>query len=147
MTTARPGSLLTRIPALLGLLASAVFAALSLCTNAATRFYQWPWFFYWQVLLVAPIAILVARLVAGARLARFGGWLDGGLVLLAAANVVAAIFSPFRPQSLNAALVPVAAVSLAYLGLDWIQRDPVPAGADRAVCPDNWIADDAVRRC
>jgi len=125
MTTARPGSLLTRIPALLGLLASAVFAALSLCTNAATRFYQWPWFFYWQVLLVAPIAILVARLVAGARLARFGGWLDGGLVLLAAANVVAAIFSPFRPQSLNAALVPVAAVSLAYLGLDWIQRDPV----------------------
>ena len=125
MITARPGSLLTRIPALLGLLASAVFAALSLCTNAATRFYQWPWFFYWQVLLVAPIAILVARLVAGTRLARFGGWLDSGLVLLAVANVVAAIFSPFRPQSLNAALVPVAAVSLAYLGLDWIQRDPV----------------------
>ena len=110
---------------MLGLLASAVFAALSLCTNAATRFYQWPWFFYWQVLLIAPIAMLVARLVVGARLTRFGGWLDGGLVLLAAANLVAAIFSPFRPQSLNAALLPVAAVSLAYLGLDWIQRDPV----------------------
>ena len=124
MTTPRPGSLLTRIPALLGLLALAVFAALSLSTNAATRFYQWPWFFYWQVLLVAPIAILAFRLVRGVRLARFGGWLDGGLVLLAATNVVAAIFSPYRPQSLNAALVPVATVSVAYLGLDWIQGTP-----------------------
>jgi hypothetical protein len=126
MTTARPDSLLTRIPALLGLLAVAVFAALSLSANAATRFYQWPWFFYWQVLLVTPIALLAGRLLAGRRsLRRFGGWLDSGLVLLAAVNVVAALFSPFRPQSLNAALIPGAAVSLAYLGLDWIERDAV----------------------
>ena len=124
MTTARPGSLLTRIPALLGLFAVAVFAALSLNANAATRFYQWPWFFYWQVLLVTPIALLAGRLLAGRRgLQRFGGWLDSGLVLLAAVNVVAALFSPFRPQSLNAALIPVAAASLAYLELDWIERD------------------------
>jgi O-antigen ligase len=124
MTTARPGSLLTRISAPLGLLAVAVFAALSLNANAATRFYQWPWFFYWQVLLVAPVAILAGRMLAMRRSqSRFGGWLDSGLVLLAAVNVVAALFSPFRPQSLNAALIPVAAVSLAYLELDWIERD------------------------
>jgi len=124
MTATRPGSLLTRIPALLGLLAMAVFAALSLSTNAATRFYQWPWFFYWQVLLVAPVAILAGRLLVMRRSqSRFGGWLDGGLALLAAANVAAALFSPFRAQSLNAALIPVAAVSLAYLGLGWIERD------------------------
>ena len=116
MTTARPGSLLMRISAPLGLLAVAVFAALSLNANAATRFYQWPWFFYWQVLLVTPIALLAGWLLAGRRgLRRFGGWLDSGLVLLAAVNVVAALFSPFRPQSLNAALIPVAAVSLAWL--------------------------------
>jgi hypothetical protein len=124
MTATRPGSFLTRIPAFLGLLAMAVFAALSLSSNAATRFYQWPWFFYWQVLLVAPVAILAGRLLAmRRRQTRFGGWLDGGLALLAAANVAAALFSPFRAQSLNAALIPVAAVSLAYLGLDWIERD------------------------
>ena len=63
MTTARPGSLLMRISAPLGLLAVAVFAALSLNANAATRFYQWPWFFYWQVLLVAPVAISTNQFV------------------------------------------------------------------------------------
>ena len=130
MTTARPGSLLTRIPAFLGLLGVAVFAALSLSTNAATRFYQWPWFFYWQMLLVTPIALLAGRLLAGRRgLPRFGGWLDSGLVLLAAVNVVAALLSSFRPQSLNVALIPVAAVSLAYLELDWIERDTVQRAA------------------
>ena len=126
MTTAPPRSLVPRIPALLGLLAAAVFAALSLSTNAATRFYQWPWFFYWQVLLVSPIALLAGRLLAGRPgPRRFGGWLDSSLGLLAAGNVGAALFSPFRPQSLNAALIPIAAASLAYLELDWIERDPV----------------------
>ena len=36
--------------------------------------------------------------------------------------------------------------SLSRTGLD-STRPCAPAGADRAVCPDNWIADDAVRRC
>ena len=135
MTTARPGLLHTKIPAFLGVLACVVSAALSLSTNAATRFYQWPWFFYWQVLLIAPIATLAGRLLWRARLARFGGWLDGGLALLAAANVVAALFSPFRPQSLNLALIPVAGVSLAYLCLDWIEREaPTPPLSDES-CP------------
>src|SRR5208283_5262286 len=132
MTMARPGSLPTKIPALLGGLAFVVFTALSLSTNAATRFYQWPWFFYWQVLLIAPIATLAGRLLCRARLARFGGWLDHGLVLLVAANVIAALFSPFRPQSLNLALIPVAGVSLAYLCLDWIGRDGAPERNRRA---------------
>lgn len=124
MTAARPGTLLTRIPAWLGLLAVAAFAALSLSSNAATRFYQWPWFFYWQVLLVTPIAILAGRLLGSRRrLPVFGGWLDAGLVLWAAAGVVSALASPFRWQSLNAALLPVAAVSLGYLELDWIQQE------------------------
>jgi O-antigen ligase len=123
MTSARFGPPLTRIPALLGALAIGVFAALSLSINSATRFYQWPWFFYWQVVLIAPIAILAGRLLVSRRPVRFGRWLDCGLVLLAAANVCAALFSPFRPQSLNLALIPVAAICLAYLGLDWIARD------------------------
>jgi O-antigen ligase/tetratricopeptide (TPR) repeat protein len=130
MTPARPGSLLMRIPVFLGLLGVAVFVALSLSTNAATRFYQWPWFFYWQLLLVTPIALLAGQLLAGRRdVRRFGGWLDSGLVLLAAVNVAAALLSPFRPQSLNAALIPVAAVSLAYLELNWIERDAVQRAA------------------
>ena len=128
MTLARPGSLPTKIPASLGVLALVVFAALSLSTKSATRFYQWPWFFYWQVLLIAPIAVLAGRLLWRARLARFGSWLDGGLVLFVAANVITALLSPFRPQSLNLALIPVAGVSVAYLGLDWIER----AAAERA---------------
>ena len=128
MIAPRPGSLLSRVPAGLALLAAAAFAALSLSTDAATRFYQWPWYFYWQVLLIAPIATLAGRLVAARRaLPRFGGWLDAGLGLLVLANLAAALLSPFRPQSLNAVLVPLAAVSLAYLGLDWIER----AGAGR----------------
>ena len=128
MTLARPGSLPTKIPASLGVLALVVFAALSLSTKSATRFYQWPWFFYWQVLLIAPIAVLAGRLLWRARLVRFGSWLDGGLVLFVAANVITALLSPFRPQSLNLALIPVAGVSVAYLGLDWIER----AAAERA---------------
>lgn len=123
MTTAQPVSLPTKIPAFLGVLALVVFAALSLSTNAATRFYQWPWFFYWQVALIAPIAVLAGRLLLRGRLVRFGLWLDGGLVLLAVANVTAALCSPFRPQSLNLALIPVAGICLAYLGLDWIECD------------------------
>ncbi len=130
MTALRPGSLLSRVPAFLALLALAVFAALSLSTSAATRFYQWPWFFYWQVLLVAPVALLAGRLVGSRRgLPRFGGWLDGGLGLLVLANLAAALLSPFRPQSLTAALVPLAGASLAYLILDWIER----GGAGRAL--------------
>ena len=124
MTIARPGSLLTKIPAFLGWLAFGMFCGLSLSTNAATRFYQWPWFFYWQVLVLAPIAILAARLLCGARLARFGGWMDAGLGLLAAAAIGSALLSPFRFQSLNLALIPVAGISLAYLGLDWVGRRP-----------------------
>jgi hypothetical protein len=124
MTPARSGTLLTKLPALLGALALVVFAALSMSTNSATRFYQWPWFFYWQTLLVSAVALLAWRLLAGRRaLPRFGGWLDAGLGLLAAANIVAALLSPLRPQSLNAALIPVAAISLAYLGLDWVEGD------------------------
>ncbi len=123
MITARPGSLPTKIPAFLCVLAIAAFAALSLSANGATRFYQWPWFFYWQILLIAPVGALAGMLLCTARLARFGGWLDGGLVLFTAANVIAALLSPFRPQSLNLALIPVSGVSLAYLGLDWIERD------------------------
>ena len=122
MITARPGSLPTKIPAFLGGPAFVVFTALSLSTDAATRFYQWPWFFYWQVLLIAPIATLAGRLLCRARLACFGGWLDSGLVLLVAANLIAALLSPFRPQSLNLALLPVAGVSVAYLCLDWIEH-------------------------
>jgi O-antigen ligase len=122
MIMARPASLPAKIPALLGVLALVVFAALSLSTNAATRFYQWPWFFYWQVLLIAPIAAVAGRLLWRARLTRFGGWLDGGFVLFTTANVIAALLGPFRPQSLNLALIPVAGASLAYLGLDWIER-------------------------
>jgi hypothetical protein len=129
MTTARSGSLSATIPAFFGVIAGLVFAALSLSTNSATRFYQWPWFFYWQVLLVAPIAILAGRLLWRGHLVRFGGWLDAGLILLAAANLAAALLSPFRPQSLNLALIPVAGISLAYLGLDWIECDlPERAG-------------------
>jgi hypothetical protein len=109
--------------AALGVLAFAAFAALSMSTDSATRFYQWPWFFYWQLLLIAPIAILVCRLLWSGRLARFGGWLDAGLALLAGASLIDALLSPFRWQSLNLALIPVAGVSLAYLGLDWIERD------------------------
>ena len=123
MTPARSGTLLTKLPALLGALALVVFAALSMSTNSATRFYQWPWFFYWQVLLIAPIAILAGRLFLCGRLVRFGSWLDCGLVLLAATNVIAALASPFRPQSLNLALIPVAGICLAYLCLDWIERE------------------------
>lgn len=123
MTPARPAPQPTKIPAFLGGLALVVFAALSSSPNAATRFYQWPWFFCWQVLLAAPIAVLAGRLLWRARLARFGRGLDGGLVLLAAASIFAALLSPFRPQSLNLALIPVAGVSLAYLCLDWIERD------------------------
>ena len=115
---------LKQIPALLGALSAAVFLALSMSPNAATRFFQWPWFFYSQVLLVTPIAILAGRLLLRGRLTRFGPWLDAGLGLLAAANVAAALFSPFSPQSLNLALIPVAGICLAYLGLDWIERDP-----------------------
>ncbi len=124
MTTARSGSLSAKIPAFAGVLACLVFAALSLSTSSATRFYQWPWFFYWQVLLAAPVAILACRLLWHGRLVRFGGCLDAGLILLVAANLIAALLSPFRPQSLNLALIPVAGVSLAFLGLDWIERDP-----------------------
>jgi tetratricopeptide (TPR) repeat protein len=128
MTMARPGLPPSKIPAYLSVLACVVFAALSLSTNAATRFYQWPWFFYWQMLLVAPIATLAGRLIWRAHLERFGGWTDGGLALLVAANVLAALLSPLRPLSLNLALIPVAGVSLAYLCLDWIEHDT----ADRA---------------
>ena len=123
MTPARTGPLLTKIPALICALALVVFAALSMSTNSATRFYQWPWFFYWQVLVIAPIAILAGRLLLRGRLVRFGWWLDCGLVLLAATNVIAALASPFPSQSLNLALIPVAGVCLAYLGLDWIERE------------------------
>ncbi|MDE3084017.1 MAG: O-antigen ligase family protein, partial [Verrucomicrobiota bacterium] len=122
--TIRSGSLLTRLCRFLGSLAAMMFAALSFSSSAVTRFYQWPWFFYWQLLLVAPVAILGFRLLSGRHLPRFGGGLDAGLGLLAAINFVAALRSPFRPQSLNAALIPIAAVSLAYLWLDWIERDP-----------------------
>ena len=124
MTAGRPRTVLSRLPRPLAFLAAAAFAALSLNYDAATRFYAWPWFGYWQVLLVAPIALLAARLLAGRPGARFGGALDAGLGLLAAAAVAAAAFSPFRWPSLNAALTPVAAVALAYLLLDWIERAP-----------------------
>jgi O-antigen ligase len=122
MTDGRPSTLLTRLPSFLAVLAAAAFTALSLNFNAATRFYAWPWFFYWQVLLTVPPVILTWSLLAGrAPLRRFGGWLDAGLVLLAAASVASALFSSFRPQGLNAALTPVAAVCLAYLLLNWIE--------------------------
>jgi O-antigen ligase len=124
MTAGRPRTVLRRLPLPLALLATAAFAALSLNFDAATRFYAWPWFFYWQVLLVAPIAVLAGRLLAGRPWARFGGALDAGCGLLAAAAVGSAWFSPFRWQSLNAALTPVAAVALAYLLLGWIEGDP-----------------------
>ena len=125
-------TVLSRLPLLLVLLAAAAFAALSLNFDAATRFYAWPWFFYWQVLLVTPVALLAGRLLAGGPWVRFGGALDAGLGLLAAASVGSACFSPFRWQSLNAALTPVAAVALAYLLLEWIERDP-PARGRRAL--------------
>ena len=117
-------TVLRRLPLLLVLLACAAFAALSLNFDAATRSYAWPWFFYWQVLLVTPIALLAGRLLAGGAGVRFGGALDAGLGLLAAASVGSAWFSPFRWQSLNAALTPVAAVAFVYLLLDWIEREP-----------------------
>ncbi|MFA5057846.1 MAG: O-antigen ligase family protein, partial [Opitutaceae bacterium] len=125
MPDGRPSTLLTKFFSSLALLAAALFTALSLNFNAATRFYAWPWFFYWQVLLVAPVVILAWNLLAGRTpLQRFGGWLDAGLVLLAAGSVVSALFSPFRPQSLNAALTNVATVCLAYLFLNWIEHGP-----------------------
>ena len=124
MSPGRPRTVLSRLPRPLALLATAAFAALSLNFDAATRFYAWPWFGYWQGLLVVPIALLAGRLLAGRPWVRFGGALDAGCGLLAAAAVAAAAFSPFRWQSLNAALTPVAALALAYLLLDWIERDP-----------------------
>ncbi|HTT58380.1 MAG TPA: hypothetical protein VMF63_14800, partial [Opitutaceae bacterium] len=129
MSTGRPRTLLSRLPRPLALLAAAAFAALSLNFDAATRFYAWPWFAYWQGLLAVPIALLAGRLLAAPPGARFGGVLDAGLGLLAAAAVAAAALSPFRWQSLNAALTPVAAITLAYLLLDWIEREPAERDA------------------
>jgi len=129
MSTGRPRTLLSRLPRPLALLAAAAFAALSLNFDAATRFYAWPWFGYWQGLLVVPIALLAGRLLAARPGARFGGALDAGCGLLAAAAVAAATLSPFRWQSLNAALTPVAAITLAYLLLDWIEREPAERDA------------------
>ena len=123
MTDGRPSTLLSRLPPLLAVLAALIFATLSLNFDAATRFYAWPWFFYWQVLLVTPIALYTGRLLVGGAPARFGGWLDAGLGLLAAASVVSAWFSPFHWQSLNGALTPVAAVCLAYLLLNWVEHN------------------------
>ena len=125
MTTVRPGSPLEKMPRFLGWFAVAVMTALSLSTNSATRFYQWPWFLYWQVLLLIPGALLagVLWLRPGTR-PRFGGWIDGGLALLIVASLSSALFSPFRAQSLNAALTPVAAACLAWLELDWLAGDP-----------------------
>jgi len=122
---------LHRVVRLLAFLATAVFVALSLTPKSSTRFYAWPWYFYWQVLLSAPIAILGGRLLFGrAALPRFGGWIDAGLALGLGSTVVAAALSPFPQPSLIAALGPIAATTLAYLVLAWLEQEHAPC-ADR----------------
>ena len=98
-----PGSMSAKIPAFVGVLGCVVFVALSLSTSAATRFYQWPWFFYWQVLLAAPSQSWLPAALA---------WPSGALWRMPGRRSHFACrsqphrrpASPFRPQSLNLAL-------------------------------------------
>jgi O-antigen ligase len=118
----RPPLLPTTLRWLAGL-AVVGFAALSVSSDSATRFYQWPWFFYWQVLLVAPVASAALWLLGGRPAAGFGGWLDAGLIGGTLCLIVSAALSPFPQQSLQSALGPLAAVALAYLVLFWVEQD------------------------
>ncbi len=108
---------------LIGLVAGA-FIALSLSPLSVTRFYAWPWFACWQLLLVGPVLLLGFRLIARPEASPgFGLALDAGLGLFGVACFASACVSPFAPSSLVHSLIPISALCAACLALAWVS-DP-----------------------
>lgn len=117
--------LLSRCARLGALGAVGLLAVLTLSPDAVTRFYAWPWFFYWQVLLAVPVLGWLVLLLGGRQPGpRFGGWIDAGLLGGLAGLLGAAALSPFPWQSLSAAWISLAAVACAYLALAWLEAVP-----------------------
>ncbi len=107
-----------------------LFTVLTLSPDAVTRFYAWPWFFYWQVLLAVPVLGWLVLLLGGRQpVPRFGGWIDAGLLGGLAGLLGAAALSPFPRQSLSAAGISLAVVAGAYLALAWLEAVPAARAA------------------
>src|SRR5688572_8237984 len=101
MTASSRAPLLSKATGGLVLLTLFILMALSLSPRSSTRFYAWPWHFYWELLLLTPVAWLGLKALSGARIARFGGWIDAGLATGFGVVLTSATLSEFRHQSLN----------------------------------------------
>jgi O-antigen ligase len=98
------------------LLATAIALSLGLTVlhPSATRLVAWPWAAFATVAWLLPIAVVLRKLLRSEKFPRFGGTLDAGLALLAAAAVASALLSPQRPLALAAALPVLATCALPY---------------------------------
>ncbi len=99
-------------------------AVMSFAPKAATRFYTWPWILYWHVLLTLTPLAFVLGAATRRPFPRLGASLDLGLFLWAAVALAGAWWSPFRHPSMDAALLPLASVCLAYVLRGWMGFDP-----------------------
>jgi len=112
-----PARLLSRFVAFTGL---GLLVAFSVIDKGPSRALQWPWFLYAQLLWLTPILWLVVRALGGGMIVRCGGALDWALLAFAAAQIVAALFSPFPETSIAMLPCVLAPVALAYAVAAWL---------------------------
>lgn len=84
------------LPALIAAIACALLLGLSVFPPSSTRIQVWPWAAFAATGWLLPITTMLCRLACNRPHARFGGFLDAGLGLLAIASTLSAFASPLR---------------------------------------------------
>jgi len=84
------------LPALLAAVGCAGLLGLSIVPPSSTRIEVWPWAAFAALGWLLPIGIAWTRLALNRPAARFGGALDGGLLLLAVTATISTLASPLR---------------------------------------------------
>lgn len=119
-TTADP---VRPLPALLAAVGCAGLLGLSIIPPSSTRIEAWPWAAFAALGWLLPIGVALVRFALNRPAARFGGWIDAGLGLLALAVTASALSSPLRGVALPHLLPVLGACALPFALLPLFQPE------------------------